>query len=177
MGKVSGKLSNKELVKSTIPREFKKLILHSYKWLDLIDYLNTTNAKPDKVLNLVKQSFQPVGKKVVKTDDHNLVRRAWTLYVVTGIFNKLGTPEKLKKKTKITDAIRYFIDSKAYKISFAAISIKERKWEDRSYYQHEKNCRKLWDSSKGKLLRKELEKTKGKIPIKYKGEFNPIFGI
>ena len=36
----------------------------------LIKYLNTTNAEPESVLNLVKQSFGSKGKS--KTDDFNL---------------------------------------------------------------------------------------------------------
>ena len=36
------------------------------KWNSLIKYLNTTNAKPESVLNLVKQSFKPKGKKITK---------------------------------------------------------------------------------------------------------------
>ena len=43
--------------------------------------------------------------------------------------------------------------------------------------QHSKNCRKLWDSAKGKEFRKHFERTKGKIPIFYKGQLNKIFDL
>ena len=82
------------------------------KWDSLIKYLNTTNAKPESVLNLVKQSFGSKGKS--KTDDFNLLRRAWAIYVCVGIYNKFGTPEKKKTSTKITNAILYFVESQAY---------------------------------------------------------------
>ena len=38
------------------------------KWNSLIKYLNTTNAKPESVLNLVKQSFGSKGKSKTKAE-------------------------------------------------------------------------------------------------------------
>ena len=64
------------------------------KWSSLIEYLKTTNAKPESVLNLIKNTWKPKGKTKIKTDDFNIVRRAWTLMVVHGIYNKHGTPKK-----------------------------------------------------------------------------------
>ena len=78
------------------------------KWAKLIKYLDTTNAKPESVLNLVKQSFGAKVKKITKTDDFNQLRRAWALFVVHGIYNKSGTPEKEKKTVKITNQISIF---------------------------------------------------------------------
>ena len=37
------------------------------KWEYLIRYLETTNAKPESVLNLVKNTWKPKGKSKVKT--------------------------------------------------------------------------------------------------------------
>ena len=88
------------------------------KWAQLIKYLDTTDAKPEKVLNLVKQSFKPKGKKITKDDDFNQVRRAWAMYVVLGIYNKFGTPTKDKRKQNITNTILYFVESQAYKTNY-----------------------------------------------------------
>ena len=86
------------------------------KWATLIKYLDSTNAKPESVLNLVKQSFGVKNKP--KTDDYNQMRRAWTLFVVHGIYNKSGVPEKEKKTVKISYQISYFVESKAYQITY-----------------------------------------------------------
>ena len=67
------------------------------KWAQLIKYLDTTDAKPEKVLNLVKQSFKPKGKKITKDDDFNQVRRAWAI-CCSWNYNKFGTPKKLSKE-------------------------------------------------------------------------------
>ena len=86
------------------------------KWATLIKYLDSTNAKPESVLNLVKQSFGVKNKP--KTDDYNQMRRAWTLFVVHGIYNKSGVPEKEKKAVKISNQISYFVESKAYQMTY-----------------------------------------------------------
>ena len=174
---MSKELTTKEWERSTLPKEVKNLLKMFYPWSTLIDYLNTTNAKPEKVLNLVKQSFKPKGQKVVKTDDFNQVRRAWTLWVVLGIYNKFGVPKNKLKTVKITDQILYFVDAQSYKMNYAAFSLKERSWNERSVAQHAKNCRKLWDSAKGKEIRKHLKATKGKLPIFYLRELNKIFDL
>ena len=204
MGKDKGKgpLTNKEIARSTLPRDIKKLILSTYKWLPLIDYLNSIKAKPDNVFNLVKQSFGAKNKP--KTDDFNQLRRTWSLWVVTGIYNKSGVPEKEKKNIKIGDAISYLVTSETYQIMYDIThpaktynkklkkyewnvplvhdpklkkDIKISEYKKKSHETHIRACRKLWDSDKGKLLRKELKKTNGKIPIYYKGELNSIFEI
>lgn len=195
--KVKGSLTNKEIARSTLPRDFKKLILSTYKWLPLIDYLNSIKAKPDKVFNLIKQSFG--AKNKTKDDDYNQLRRTWSLFVVSQIYNKSGVPEKEKKNVKIGDAISYFVESEAYQISYDMMhpvktynkKLKKYEWnvpvdskdkkisayKKKSQETHIRACRKLWDSDKGKLLRNELKKTKGKIPLYYKGELNAIFKI
>ena len=163
------------------------------KWAQLIKYLDTTDAKPEKVLNLVKQSFKPKGKKITKDDDFNQVRRAWAMYVVLGIYNKFGTPTKDKRKQNITNTILYFVESQAYKTNYNLMhpvktyneKLKKYEWDTakedlyskKTVSQHSKNCRKLWDSPKGKEFRKHFERTKGKIPIFYKGQLNKIFDL
>ena len=146
------------------------------KWAQLIKYLDTTDAKPEKVLNLVKQSFKPKGKKITKDDDFNQVRRAWAMYVVLGIYNKFGTPTKDKRKQNITNTILYFVESQAYKTNYNLMH-PVKTYNKKTVSQHSKNCRKLWDSPKGKEFRKHFERTKGKIPIFYKGQLNKIFDL
>ena len=53
----------------------------------------------------------------------------------------------------------------------------ENLYKKKTVSQHSKNCRKLWDSPKGKEFRKHFERTKGKIPIFYKGQLNKIFDL
>ena len=163
------------------------------KWAKLTKYLDTTDAKPEKVLNLVKQSFKPKGKKTTKDDDFNQVRRAWAMYVVVGIFNKFGTPTKDKRKQTITNTILYFVESQAYKTNYNLMhpvktynqklkkyewdSAEESLYEKKTTSQHERNCRKIWDSKKGKELRKHFIRTNGKIPIMYKAQLDPLFEV
>ena len=160
------------------------------KWAKVTDYLNTTSAKPESVLNLIKQSFGAKGKP--KTDHFNLVRRAWSMYVCCGIYNKHGTPDKKKKSTKITNAIVWFVLSEAYKINYELMhpvktyneklkkleynTSEENLYTKKTVEQHAKNCRKIWDSAKGKEFQKHFKRTGGKIPISYKAEIiDPLF--
>ena len=159
------------------------------KWATLLKYLNSTDAKPESVLNLVQNTWKPKGKSKVKTDDFNIIRRAWALMVVHGIYNKHGIPKKHLKKVTITNQILYFVESQGYKINYNLFHPVKNKnkteWTEnksdpyskKSHIQHAKNCRKLWDSTKGKEVRKHFKNTKGKIPITYKGELNPLFDL
>jgi len=159
------------------------------RWTELIGYLNKTPAKPESVLNLVKNTWKPKSNKpIVKTDPHNIIRRAWALMVVSGIYNKHGVPKKPKRKITITNQILYFCEADSYKINynlFHPIKTKAKdgvmEWNEnredtfskKTLLQHAKNCRKLWDSPKGKILRKEMIKTKGKIPVTH----SPLFEV
>tara|TARA_R110002153_G_scaffold156981_1_gene308985 strand:- start:9 stop:506 length:498 start_codon:yes stop_codon:yes gene_type:complete len=159
------------------------------KWNNVIEYLRSTNADPKSVLNLIKNTWPVKGKKIVKSDDFNVVRRAWTLCVVHGIYNKHGVPKKELKKVKITNQILYFVECEGYRINYnlfhpivvfnEKLKKKEYNTSDENLYakkthlQHAKNCRKLWDSDKGKELRKHFKRTNGKIPVSYR----PIFDL
>ena len=150
------------------------------KWATLIKYLDSTNAKPESVLNLIQNTWKPKGKSKVKSDGFNVVRRAWTLMVVHGIYNKHGTPKNKLKTVTITNQILYFVESQGYKINYNLfhpiknknktewVENKSDQYSGKTLSQHAKNCRKLWDSAKGKEIRKSFIKTKGKIPITYK---------
>ena len=109
--------------------------------------------------------------------------------VVHGIYNKHGTPKKELKKVTITNQILYFVESAGYKINYNLFHPVKNKnkteWVENgsnpyskiALGQHAKNCRKLWDSAKGKEIRKSFKNTKGKIPITFKGELNPLFDL
>ena len=159
------------------------------KWDKVIEYLKSTNADPESVLKLIKNTWAVKGKKIVKTDDFNVVRRAWTLFVIHGIYNKHGVPKKELKKITMTNQILYFIECEGYRINYnlfhpifvfnKKLKKKEKNTSDENLYAnkthsvHAKNCRKLWDSPKGKELRKHFVRTKGKIPVSYR----PIFDL
>jgi hypothetical protein len=111
------------------------------------------------------------------------------LCVVHGIYNKHGVPKKELKKVKITNQILYFVECEVYRINYnlfhpivvfnEKLKKKEYNTSDENLYakktlsQHAKNCRKLWDSAKGKELRKHFKRTNGKIPVSYR----PIFDL
>ena len=149
------------------------------KWKEVIEYIDLlkqyTKADPQKVLNVLKNNWKAVGAPAAKDDDYTLVRKAWTLYVCLGIYNGFGTPFKERKNIKISNRILNFVMSPGYKTNYPVFSVKARAWKDRSEPQHAKNCRKLWDSPKGKEIRKHLKRLKGKLPIMYKQELNPLF--
>ena len=56
-------------------------------------------------------------------------------------------------------------------------SAEESLYEKKTTSQHERNCRKIWDSKKGKELRKHFIRTNGKIPIMYKAQLDPLFEV
>ena len=148
------------------------------KWksvTDYIDLLKVTDADPKKVLNVLKNNWKAAGAPTAKSDDYTLVRKAWTLYVCLGIYNGFGTPFKERKNIKITNRILNFVMSPGYKLNYPMFSVKERAYKDRTETQHLNNCRKLWDCPKGKEIRKHLKRLKGKLPITYKAEINPLF--
>ena len=148
------------------------------KWksvTDYIDLLKATDADPKKVLNVLKNNWKAAVAPTAKSDDYTLVRKAWTLYVCLGIYNGFGTPFKERKNIKISNRILNFVMSPGYKTNYPVFSVKARAWKDRSEPQHAKNWRKLWDSPKGKEIRKHLKRLKGKLPIMYKAELNPLF--
>ena len=125
------------------------------KWksvTDYIDLLKATDADPTKVLNVLKNNWKAAGAPTAKSDDYTLVRKAWTLYVCLGIYNGFGTPFKERKNIKISNRILNFVMSPGYKTNYPVFSVKARAWKDRSEPQHAKNCRKLWDSPKGKEI-------------------------
>ena len=93
------------------------MCLNGKLWAQLIKYLDTTDAKPEKVLNLVKQSFKPKGKKITKDDDFNQVRRAWAMYVVLEFIINLEHQPKIKK-TKYNKYNFIFCRNKAYKTNY-----------------------------------------------------------
>ena len=57
------------------------------KWDRLIEYLETTNAKPDKVLASVKAVFKPKGKSKIEYTDTYITRKAYTALTCHAIYN------------------------------------------------------------------------------------------
>ena len=140
------------------------------KWDRLVKYLNTTDAKPESVEALIKNTWKPKGKKTkrAKTGDHAIIKRAWVYTVCHAIYNRKG---------KIDNRINDWVSSKGYKINyniFHPVKVRNSKtkkleWaEDRenlykkkTLFQHYNAVKALWN--KHKTIRKELEKNKGKL--------------
>ena len=57
------------------------------KWDRLIEYLETTTAKPDKVLASVKAVFKPKGQSKIEYTDSYITRKAYTALTCHAIYN------------------------------------------------------------------------------------------
>ena len=62
------------------------------KWDKVIKFLDTTTAKPEKVLNSLKAVY---GKN--KNSMYQDLRSSWPIDVVYNIYHKTGTTNKTKK--------------------------------------------------------------------------------
>lgn len=141
------------------------------KWDRLVKYLNTTNAKPESVEALIKNTWKPKGAKktkTTKTGDFALIKRAWVYTVCHAIYNRKG---------KIDNRINDWVSSKGYKINyniFHPVKIRNSKtkklewaenredlYKKKTLFQHYNAVKALWN--KHKIIRKELEKNKGKL--------------
>jgi hypothetical protein len=119
------------------------------KWAELVKYLNTTNANPESVLKLIKNTWKPKGSgKTYRIDDYNTLRRAWKYHVVYSIHTS--------KEKQFDQKIWKFILSPSYKVAYASMHVGEKtKTED----QHFNACKKLYYTSKD--IRDSLDKRKG----------------
>ena len=140
------------------------------KWDRLIEYLNTTNAKPEKVLASVKTVFPPKGESKIKYTDSYIARKAYAALVCHAIYNA----KKDNKKKSLDLIIRDLISSAGFKINYQMTHlIKKRnpKSKQLEYYgddksfskktndQHYNAVKKLWTTNK--QIRKTKEKSKG----------------
>ena len=141
------------------------------KWDRLIEYLETTNAKPDKVLASVKAVFKPKGKSKIEYTDTYIARKAYAALVCHAIYNaKIDNP---KKSLDLT--IRDLIISDGFKINYQMTHLikkrnpKTKKMEyygdDKSFSKKDSNqlynsVKKIWTTNKE--IRKALEKSDGR---------------
>lgn len=148
------------------------------KWAKVISYLNSVNAKPDKVLNALKTIYD---KKSNSSSMYQMLRSSWVLDVVYNIYNKTGTTNK-NKKISLRQIIQNWVVTKDYKLAYRTFhpGPKNDQWEfdpaaqklnlykDLPIEKHVKNCNDIWLSANGKRYRKDLESNNGKYPIKSK---------
>ena len=138
------------------------------KWNKVIKFLNTTKAKPEKVLNMLKTIY---GKKGGQESDHAVMRNSWAWIVVGAIANKTGTP-KDSKKYFTKDIIRNWIKTNQFKsdwCTFHPKKVKNKKlnrieWNESSLedckaihtLRHVKQINDIWVSKIGKNIRSQL---------------------
>jgi hypothetical protein len=140
------------------------------KWDRLIEYLNTTDAKPEKVLSSVKVIFKPPGQSKIDYTDTYIARKAYAALVCHAIYNAM----KDNPKDTLDATIRGLIVSDGFKINYQMTHlIKKRnpKTKQMEYYgddksfskktnnQHYNAVKKLWTTNKE--MRKALEKSTG----------------
>jgi len=144
-------------------------------WNKVIKFLKTSNAKPQKVLNMLKTVY---SKRTVPESDFEMVRNSWAYIVVGSLANKYGTKNK-EKKIPFTQVIRNWVNSKDYQNAWCIFHLKKGKkkinelsWEQSSHddfkkiptERHVKQLNDIWVSKIGKKIRSTLTPA-GKFPI------------
>tara|TARA_R110000824_G_scaffold140448_1_gene306338 strand:+ start:321 stop:809 length:489 start_codon:yes stop_codon:yes gene_type:complete len=125
------------------------------------------NAKPEKVLNMIRTAY----KKGVKESQFQTIRNSWAYIVVGGIANKHGTKD-INKKVPLTQTISNYVKSKQYKDDWCLFHPKKVKNKKTNRQElsnateedfkkiprskHVRNCNEIWISVKGKKVRKNL---------------------
>lgn len=84
------------------------------KWDRLIEYLETTNAKPDKVLASVKAVFKPKGQSKIEYTDSYITRKAYTALTCHAIYNA----KKDNPKASLDYIIRDLLSKDSFKINY-----------------------------------------------------------
>ena len=129
------------------------------KWDRLIEYLNTTNAKPEKVLASVKTVFPPKDEEnKIKYTDSYIARKAYAALVCHAIYNA----RKDNPNSSLDLTIRDLISSDGFKINYQMTHLvkkrnpKTKKLEyygdDKSFSkstgdQHFNAVKKLWTTN------------------------------
>ena len=147
------------------------------KWDKVIKFLDTTNAKPDKVLNSLKTVY---GKKSNQDSMYQELRGSWPIDVVYNIYRKNGTKNKTKK-IPLTQIIRNWVKTKDYKLSYRMFHpgignpqwdlpgqekmMKMKMYKELSEDKHVRNCNDIWTSTNGKRYRKDLDLNNGEYPF------------
>ena len=146
------------------------------KWAKVIEFLNTTTANPEKVLNSLKAVY---GKN--KNSMYQNLRSSWPIDVVYNIYHKTGTTINKTKKIPLTKTIANWVRTQDYKIAYRTFHpgvgndqwdlpgqekmMKMKLYKELTQAQHVKNCNDVWLSKSGKEYRKELEKNNGQYPF------------
>jgi|TARA_S200002703_G_scaffold91770_1_gene79252 hypothetical protein len=141
------------------------------KWDRLIEYLETTNAKPDKVLASVKAVFKPKGQSKIEYTDSYITRKAYTALTCHAIYNA----KKDNPKASLDYIIRDLLSKDSFKINYQMTHLikkrnpKTKKMEyygdDKSFSKKDSNklynsVKKIWTTNKD--IRKALEKSDGR---------------
>ena len=141
------------------------------KWDRLIEYLETTNAKPDKVLASVKAVFKPKGKSKIEYTDTYITRKAYTALTCHAIYNA----KKDNPAASLDYIIRDLLSKDSFKINYQMTHLikkrnpKTKKMEyygdDKSFSKKDSNklynsVKKIWTTNKD--IRKALEKSDGR---------------
>ena len=145
------------------------------KWNKVIKFLKTSNANPEKVLNMLKTIY---SKRTGPESDYEVVRNSWAYIVVGAIANKTGTPIDNKKRTT-KNIIRNWIKTKQYESDWRCFHMKKVKnkksnkveWDQGSHEdfkkisaeRHLKQINDIWVSKIGKKIKSTLTPT-GKFP-------------
>ena len=155
------------------------------KWDKVIDYLNTTKAEPDKVLNSLKTIYSQTKNS---NSAYHTLRSSWPIDVVWNIYNKTGTKRKWSSRdVPTTEVIRNWVKSDDYMIAYKMFHpgpgndqwdlpgqeklMKLKLYKNLSINQHIKNCNDIWVSAKGKRFRKDLEDNNGQYPFNKIGNY------
>ena len=144
-------------------------------WNKVIKFLKTSNANPNKVLNMLKTIY---SKRTGPESDYEVVRNSWVYIVVGSVANKFGTPKDNKKRTT-KNIIRNWIKTKQYESDWCLFHLKKGKkkinelpWEQSSHEdfikipteKHVKQLNDIWVSKRGKAIRETLTPS-GKFPV------------
>jgi len=154
------------------------------KWDKVVEYLNTTKADPEKVLNSLKTIYSQTRNS---SSAYHTLRSSWPIDVVWNIYNKTGTNKsflnlKKKKILPVTEVIRNWVKSDDYMIAYKMFHpgpgndmydlpgqddmMKIKLYKDLPIEKHIRNCNDIWISAKGKRFRKDLEDNDGQFPFK-----------
>jgi hypothetical protein len=162
------------------------------KWDEVIEFLETSKADPEKVLKSLKVIY---GKTSNKNSWYQIWRGSWPIEVVISIYNKDQTPKDGKKRS-LTEIVKNWVKSEVYQVRYDTFhpgpgnlqhedndqfglklwdpipKIDGKVLTSTTFRRHVRNCMDHWNNKKGRALRKILEENNGMIPIKNMGEFN-----
>ena len=145
------------------------------KWDEVIKFLDTTAAKPEKVLNSLKTIY---GKKSNTDSTYQVLRGSWVMDVIFSIYNKKGTTNK-SKKIPLTQVALNWVRTEDYKIAyntfhpgpenaqheFSGLN-KLRMYKDIPQEKHVRNCADIYRDKKHKRFITALEENNGSYPLK-----------